>query len=61
MTGNPGRAGNKLPWTPHITIVYSTARQPAKPIIATLGHSLPGRNVQISEISLINQRGTGRN
>jgi 2'-5' RNA ligase len=26
VTGNPGRAGNKLPWTPHVTIAYSTAR-----------------------------------
>ena len=28
VTGSPGRAGSKLPWTPHITIAYSTAHQP---------------------------------
>ena len=60
VTGSPGRAGNKLPWTPHITIAYSTARQPAAPIIATLGHSLPERKVQISAVSLVNQRGPER-
>lgn len=60
VTGSPGRAGNKLPWTPHITIAYSTARQPAGPIIATLGHSLPERKVQISAVSLVNQRGPER-
>jgi 2'-5' RNA ligase len=60
VTGSQGRAGNKLPWTPHITIAYSTARQPAEAIIATLGHSLPERKVQISEISLIDQRGPER-
>src|SRR5215831_12112983 len=60
VTGTPGRAGNKLPWTPHITIAYSTTRQPAAPIINALGHSLPERKVQLSEISLVNQRGPER-
>jgi 2'-5' RNA ligase len=59
-TGTPGQAGNKLPWTPHITIAYSTSRQPAAPIINALGHSLPERKVQISEITLVNQRGPER-
>ena len=57
VTGSPGRAGSKLPWNPHITIAYSTARQPAVPIIAALGRSLPERKVQIRSVSLVNQRG----
>jgi 2'-5' RNA ligase len=60
VTGGLGRAGNKLPWTPHITIAYSTSRQPAEPIVAALGHSLPERKVHISEVSLVNQRGPER-
>lgn len=57
VIGGPGRAGNKLPWTPHITIAYSTAHQPADPIIEALGQSLPERKVQISNVSLVTQRG----
>jgi 2'-5' RNA ligase len=60
VTGNPGRAGNKLPWTPHVTIAYSSARQPAGPIIEALGQSLPERKVQISSVSLVNQIGPER-
>jgi 2'-5' RNA ligase len=61
VTGSPGRAGNKLPWAPHITIAYSTALQPAEPIIKSLGRSLPERKVQISQVSLVVQRGPERN
>ena len=57
---SPGRAGSKLPWNPHITIAYSTARQPAAPIIAALGRSLPERKVEIRTVSLVNQRGPER-
>ena len=60
VTGRPGRPGNKLPWTPHITIAYSTAHQPAKPIITALGQSLPERKLQISTVSVVNQRGPER-
>jgi 2'-5' RNA ligase len=59
-TGRPGRTGSKLPWTPHITIAYSTAHQPAEPIITALGQSLPERKVQISTVSVVNQRGPER-
>jgi 2'-5' RNA ligase len=61
VTGSPGRAGNKLPWTPHITIAYSTSLQPAEPIISSLGQSLPERKVQIRQVNLVNQRGPERN
>jgi 2'-5' RNA ligase len=60
VTGRPGRTGSKLPWTPHITIAYSTAHQPAEPIITALGQSLPERKVQISTVSVVNQRGPER-
>jgi hypothetical protein len=46
---------------PHIRIAHSAAWQPAEPIIVALGWSLPERKVQISEISLVNQRGPARN
>jgi 2'-5' RNA ligase len=61
VTGRPGRTASKLPWIPHITIAYSTAHQPAEPIITALGRSLPERKVQISTVSVVNQRGPERN
>ncbi len=61
LTGTPGRSGSKLAsWTPHVTIAYSTARQPAGPIISALGMTLPKREVTISAVSLVNQRGAER-
>jgi 2'-5' RNA ligase len=60
VTGSSGRPGSKLPWTPHITIAYSTAHQPTGPIIDALGRSLPERKVQIRALSLVNQRGSER-
>jgi 2'-5' RNA ligase len=60
VTGRPGRAASKLPWTPHITIAYSTAHQPAEPIIAALSQSPPERKVQINTVSVVIQRGPER-
>jgi hypothetical protein len=60
VTGQYGQPGNRSPWTPHITVCYSTARQPAEPIISALGHDLPGCAVQISTASLVIQRGPER-
>jgi len=60
VTGTCGRPGIRTPWTPHITLCYSTSRQPAEPIISALGHELPGCAVQISAISLVIQRGPER-
>jgi 2'-5' RNA ligase len=61
VTGAPGRSGSKLPsWTPHITIAYSTVRQPAGPIIAALGRSLPERKIQLSAVTIVTQRGPER-
>lgn len=60
VTGSDGWSGGKLPWTPHVTLAYSTAQQPAQPIISALGGSLPERQVQLREVSLVNQRGPER-
>jgi hypothetical protein len=60
VTGQYGRPGNRSPWTPHITVCYSTTRQPADPIITALGYELPGCMVQISAASLVIQRGPER-
>jgi 2'-5' RNA ligase len=47
-------------WIPHITVCYSTAHQPAAPLIAALGESLPRCDIQISAFSLMIQRGPER-
>ncbi len=47
-------------WTPHITICYSTADQPARPIIDALGTQLPGCEIEIKTLSLVIQRGAER-
>jgi 2'-5' RNA ligase len=60
VTGTHGRPGNKLPWTPHITVSYSTAQQDAAPIIETLGRKLPESSVKIAAISLVIQQGPER-
>ena len=48
------------PWVPHITVCYSTARQPAGPLIASLGKSLPACDIQVGALSLIVQNGPER-
>jgi 2'-5' RNA ligase len=60
VTGQYGQPGNRSPWTPHITVCYSTAQQPAEPIISALGPELPGSVIQISAVSLVIQRGPER-
>jgi len=47
-------------WVPHITICYSTAHQPAAPLIAALGQSLPRCHIEVSALSLIVQHGPER-
>lgn len=47
-------------WTPHVTICYSTAEQPAQPIIEALGMQLPGCEIEIKTLSLVIQRGAER-
>ena len=40
-----------------MTLCYSTSQQPAAPIIAALGKSLPPREVTIGKLSLVIQHG----
>jgi hypothetical protein len=47
-------------WAPHVTLAYSTATQPAEPIITTLGHQLPDCKVTIKHLSLVIQQGPER-
>jgi len=47
-------------WTPHVTLAYSTASQPAQPIIDTLGMRLPTAQVLIGTLSLVVQDGPER-
>jgi 2'-5' RNA ligase len=60
-TGRDGELGGSLPtWTPHMTVSYSTAEQPAGPIIDALGKSVRTRDVQIRSVSLVIQWGPER-
>lgn len=47
-------------WIPHVTLAYSTAVQPAEPIIAALGHELPKCEATIRRVNLIVQEGPER-
>lgn len=59
-TGTDGQAESR-PWTPHVTIAYSTSDQPAGPVIAALGRNLPKeRQFQVSAVSLVIQQGPER-
>jgi 2'-5' RNA ligase len=53
-----GSAGEPGPWTPHVTICYSTADQDAGPIIDALGRRLPACEVSIDSLSLVVQDGS---
>jgi hypothetical protein len=44
-------------FAPHLTLCYSTGRQPAAPVIAELGKTLPPCEVTIRELSLVVQDG----
>jgi 2'-5' RNA ligase len=44
-------------FTPHMTLAYSAAEQPAAPVIAELGKTLPPCRVTIREVSLVVQHG----
>lgn len=50
----------KTYWTHHVTVAYSTAVQPAGPIIAALGRELPECKITIGGVSLIAQHGAER-
>ncbi|MEU8107094.1 2'-5' RNA ligase family protein [Nonomuraea muscovyensis] len=60
LTGHPGHTEGPATWTPHITIAYSTANQPAAPLIEALGPSLPARELTLDSVSLVVQHGPER-
>jgi 2'-5' RNA ligase len=55
-TGDDGVLAHQ-PWTPHLTVAYSSARQPAAPIIAAVGRELPPCDMVIRAVSLVDQDG----
>lgn len=56
--GHTGTSDETSPsWTPHMTVAYSTADQPAEPIISTLGRSIRERQVLIDSLTLVIQWG----
>ena len=59
VTGTVGITSTPGPsWVPHMTLCYSTSQQPAAPIIAALGRTLPARKVTIDKLSLVVQHGS---
>jgi 2'-5' RNA ligase len=53
-TGRPGELYSQ-PWTPHITLAYSNATRPARPVIDALGRELPTQQAAVTSISLVSQ------
>jgi 2'-5' RNA ligase len=49
--------GEEDEWMPHLTLCYSTAEQPAAPVIAELGKTIPACEATIGEMSLVVQEG----
>jgi 2'-5' RNA ligase len=47
-------------WNPHVTLAYSTVAQSASPIVHALGRELPRREVTVTHVSLIVQKGPER-
>jgi 2'-5' RNA ligase len=61
VTGRTGNVtGPTARWTPHITISYSTGRQPMAPIAAALGREVPGCDLTVRAVSLVIQWGPER-
>jgi 2'-5' RNA ligase len=55
-----GLVRDSRPWTPHVTLAYGTAAQTAAPVIAALGRRLPGCEVTVRAVTLVEQRGPER-
>jgi 2'-5' RNA ligase len=55
-----GVTGPTARWTPHITISYSTGRQPMAPIAVALGNEVPRCDITVSAVSLVIQWGPER-
>lgn len=60
VTGHEGYTEGPATWTPHVTIAYSTADQPAAPLIEALGKQLDPCQITIDSVSLVIQHGPER-
>jgi 2'-5' RNA ligase len=61
VTGRTGDiTGPAERWTPHITISYSTGRQPMAPIASALGREVPRCDITVRAVSLVIQWGPER-
>ena len=61
VTGRTGDiTGPAERWTPHITISYSTGRQPMAPIAGALGREVPRCDITVRAVSLVIQWGPER-
>lgn len=55
-----GETMETRPWTPHVTLAYSTSVQEAGPIIKALGYRLPACEIIIDRVNLVIQEGAER-
>lgn len=61
VLGHGGELSDSMrTWAPHVTVAYSVADQPAGPIIAALGKSVPERRFTITSLDLVVQWGPER-
>jgi len=61
VTGRAGSVtGPAARWTPHMTICYSTGKQPMAPIATALGREVPRCDVTVRAVSLVIQWGPER-
>ena len=58
VLGANAGVGEEEEWLPHLTLCYSTADQPAAPVIAELGKTIPACEATIDEVSLVVQDGS---
>jgi len=60
-TGRTGSVtGPARRWAPHMTISYSTGKQPMAPIAAALGYEVPRCDITVGAVSLVIQWGPER-
>jgi hypothetical protein len=60
-TGRTGSVtGPAERWTPHMTISYSTGKQPMAPIAGALGREVPRCDITVRAVSLVIQWGPER-
>ena len=60
VLGRDGQINSGTSWTPHMTLLYSTADQPAEPVISALGKEVAGCELTIDRVTLVIQHGAER-